>query len=416
MSKSKNIFILFLLFQTNLFGQDLPYKTVSAPFIEQNKNKIDFCGNSYSYFITIFDNLNKITLKGEGNIKVLHIGDSHIQADYFSGRLRDNFQNLALGIKGSRGFLYPYSIAKTNNPDNYQVKFWGNWLNCKNTHQNPNCKLGISGITVFTYDSLSKIKLIPNRKSEEISGFNCVKILHTIGDSIFDFKLILNDTLSGEIFSEGYTMFALNNYYDTLNLIFSKQDTIQKMADLRGIELISNDPGIVYSSVGVNGAEVASFLKCSLFENDLKILEPDFVIISLGTNDVYSSKFDNNLFEEKYYTLINKIRTTLPKATILITTPPDSYRKRKYPNSDLPKAISAIYKVAEFFDCAVWNLYSVMGGYNSIIVWYKNGYAASDKVHFTKEGYYVQGDLLYNSFLKSYDCYITKKIKQNGVY
>lgn len=415
-SKGKNIILLFLLSYSLLFGQDSPYKAVSLTFIDLNKNKIDFCGNSYSYFVRIFDKLNVLTIKGEGKIKVLHIGDSHIQADYFSDRLRDNFQNIAPGIKGSRGFLFPYNIAKTNNPENFKVRFSGSWLNCKNIQQNNNCVLGISGITVYTYDTNSKIELIPVKKINEISGFNKVKILHSLGDSIFDYKLVSNDTINGIVYPEGYTMFDLKNYFDTLHLILSRLDTIQKMADVRGIELESDDHGVVYSSVGVNGAKVSSFLKCSLFDNDLKILEPDYIIISLGTNDVYSSKFDVTLFEEKFYTLIKKIRTTLPKAAILITTPPDSYRKRKFPNPDLPKVVSTIYKIGELFDCAVWDLYNIMGGYCSIKVWYKNGLASSDKVHFTKGGYYIQGDLLYNSFLATYDNYLSKKINRNGVY
>jgi lysophospholipase L1-like esterase len=417
--KLTHLYLFFIILFINLqnqFGQSLPYKPISYSFIDESKNKIEFCGDSYKYFVRIFEKIDKLTLKGEGQIKVIHIGDSHIQADYFSDRFRENLQNLSLGIKGSRGFLFPYNIARTNNPENYKVKFHGNWSNCKNIHTNPYCFLGISGITIYTYDTNSKIQIIPVKKMSEIGGFNTVKVLHSAGDSIFSLSLIVNDTINGHFFADGYTQFRIDDYIDTLNLIFKKNDSLQKMIDIRGIELESDDPGIVYSSVGVNGAEVTSFLKCNMLENDLKILKPDWIIISLGTNDVYSSKFEINLFNENFFELLKRIRQTLPDVAILITTPPDSFRKRTYPNQDLPVLIKNLYKLAEENNCALWDLYNIMGGYSSIKIWYSKGLAASDKVHFSKEGYNLQGDLIYNSFVESYDNYLSKKIKRNGIH
>jgi len=50
-----------------------------------------------------------------------------------------------------------------------------------------------------------------------------------------------------------------------------------------------------------------------------------------------------------------------------------------------------------------------MGGYGSMLKWLKNGMAASDKLHFAQNGYYLQGDLLFSAFIKAYNNFIDKK-------
>jgi lysophospholipase L1-like esterase len=67
-----------------------------------------------------------------------------------------------------------------------------------------------------------------------------------------------------------------------------------------------------YHSLGINGAEVTSFLRNSL-EPQLQLLNPDLVIISLGTNDAYMAEFDENAFKRNYGTLIQRIKKLHPR-------------------------------------------------------------------------------------------------------
>ena len=52
-----------------------------------------------------------------------------------------------------------------------------------------------------------------------------------------------------------------------------------------------------------------------------------------------------------------------------------------------------------------------MGGLNSVTLWYKAGLTARDKLHFSRHGYFLQADLMFNAFLKSYDQYTENKNK-----
>ena len=56
---------------------------------------------------------------------------------------------------------------------------------------------------------------------------------------------------------------------------------------LNGVVLESNNPGIIYHNIGVNGAKYSDYNKYPLFFDQLKALQPDLIIVSLGTNESY---------------------------------------------------------------------------------------------------------------------------------
>ena len=154
--------LLFILFVINLlvvaYPQETPYKNIAYSFINQNADTLHFFGSAQTDFNNICKNINHLIINGSGNLRVLHIGDSHIQADFFSGSMREHLQSFALGIKGSRGFIFPYNVAATNNPDNYKVKYTGKWQHCRNIQNLNGCELGIAGISVTTTDSNASIQ------------------------------------------------------------------------------------------------------------------------------------------------------------------------------------------------------------------------------------------------------------------
>jgi len=404
---TKYILLTFLLLKItiNLNSQNFPDNNYQYDFINYDINKIIFFKDSTNYN-KLYDLFNNLILKGEGQIKILHIGDSHIQADYFSGHLRYLFQTYFQGNAG-RGMVFPYRMARSNNPFNYSCDYTGKWETCRNIEYGKLCDLGILGISATTYDSVSSIKIKFDEKNYLKYDFNKFKIFYNI-DSCFTIKLENygdNYTVTNND-SLGYSEFKLNTYIDTLTLKFVKTDSLQKKFTFYGISFETDDPGIVYYSAGINGAEASSFLRCSLFSKQLKAISPDWVIISLGTNDSYSKTFDALQFYNNLENLLIRIIKEMPNAAILLTVPSDSYRKRKYKNTNISLAKNEIIKIAQKYNCGVWDLYDIMGGFNSIIKWQKARLTATDRLHFSRAGYYLQGDLLFDAFLKSYYNYI----------
>jgi len=410
----KIIIILFILFAGYTFSQqsDYPLEIDQYNFIHYKKNTLKFPADSSS-FTNFFKRYKTLITKGEGQLKILHIGGSHIQADIYTNQMRERLQNFYPGLNAGRGLIFPYKIAKTNNPNNYVVKYTGNWNFCKNVQKKKHCTYGLTGYQIFTTDSITTIKIYSRKKYTNYE-YNKVKIFHSFNDSNSYRINIKIDTLNSskkEFRKQGYTEFYFGKYIDTLKIEIVKQDTLNNVFRLYGINLETNDPGIIYDAIGVNGASIPSFLKCSLLVNNLKVLMPDMVILSLGTNDAYSTKFNPQVYKANYDTLIQRILSVNKNTAIMITVPNDDYYKKQYPNKNTALQEKVIFELAEKYNAAVWNLYEIMGGFNSSQVWYETKLMRRDRIHFTHKGYILKGDLFFNAFIKYYDNMIEQENK-----
>lgn len=401
------IFLLFVILNDMSPAQPLSGLTGINPLFDPGKNQLLFFGDAGKTYADLYRQFNGLVLRGEGNIHVVHIGDSHIQAGIFTGELRKDLSEWFAPGCGARGLVFPYRMARTNNPADYSVKFTGQWEYCRNIEPGRNCNLGLTGIMVRTKDSISEIMI---RLKKDLRGydFNAVKLF---SDTLTTAYRIEFPDMAGRyrmemVAEKGYTRVSFEHYYDSLYIRIVRIDTADQYFTLHGIEFENGDPGIIYSAAGVNGAEVTSFLNCNLLRQDLSVIMPSWIILSLGTNDAYKTVFDKTAFERNYNSLIREIRQARPGVPILLTVPADSYRRKRYDNKNLVSVRDAIYNVARDNDCAVWDLYTLMGGARSILKWYKAGLAAKDKLHFTKQGYILQGKLLFDAVANSYISFI----------
>ena len=380
-------------------GEKLPKLAREYSFVKYSLNKIEAEDSlAMAPFYRALDSLQNGTRR---KVNVVHIGDSHIQADIFSGRMRSLLQNSEAFGNGGRGLVFPYPLARTNNPWNYKVTSSGVWSGFKNVQYAENCNWGLAGIVAETSDSSATFSIQNN--SVPVSK---VRVFYPVQD-LTQFSVSVQ--AAGVVYQPlridmlGFAEFVFAEEVTEVQVLLQKKFTRQKHFTLQGISLENERPGVVYSSLGVNGAEVISFLRSSnAFENNLTALNPDLIIISLGTNDAYGKNFNPEKFKQNYGTLLQRIRKAAPRASVLLTTPGDNYRQRKYPNYHNVKATAKIYELAEETGCAVWNFYHVMGGLRSVVKWQLNGLAAKDKVHLTGKGYRLQGDLLFEALMKGY--------------
>jgi len=101
---------------------------------------------------------------------------------------------------------------------------------------------------------------------------------------------------------------------------------------------------------------------------------------------------------------MNELNAVQEEAVILFTLPPDSNKRGKH-NADLEKVGFEIESWAEEHDYAWWDLSVVMGGKKSISKWRSEGLASKDMVHFSPQGYMLQGKLLYQALMRAYTSY-----------
>lgn len=403
-----NTLLIGLLFcVSSVFAQVTPFDIQKYSFISYNSDSIII--NDNQNLESFFYKLDTLILQGRGKMNIVHIGDSHIQADYVSGQLRKRFQEMAWGLNGGRGFIFPVQMAKTNNPWNYRVKYSGTWASCKNVQNQRNYPLGLAGFMVFTQDKLSSLHISFTDSDYPEYYFNSLRVYHNMDTAKWDI-CPMDTSLKYTIrhcMDSSYSVLKFENDQTFLDLEFHKKGETGEF-HLYGLCFENDDPGIVYHSVGVNGAEVESWLKCSRLKTELASLSPDLIIISLGTNDSYTSKFDSVAFEKNMRLFLDLMNEAAPQAAVLWVTPGDNYRYRKYLNYSTQKASEVIIKLGKEYHVMVWDFYNIMGRLNAIMNWYYAGLTAKDRLHYTKQGYVLQGDLLHNAFLRAYNQHIDK--------
>lgn len=392
-------------------------------FANLDSNRIEFPGHPGSFDI-FFKKLDNLIFRGKGQINIVHIGGSHVQADIISHRFRSNLLVMQPGLVSSRGLIFPFAVAKTNNPWNYKTTYKGKWTAVKNVQKDLKATLGLMGIAILTSDSTSEITI--QLRNTELLDFRFKKItILCTGDSLGVVPVLrhLNFQMSHTSYdsiNHAY-IFELPAYADQFTIGFSGFRTSVQSIGITGIILEDDVPGIIYHSVGVNGASVPSYLKCENFERDLVLLKPDLVILAIGINDANSDKFTKETFYKNYVELIQKIRNVNPYCSLLFITNNDSYRKvnrKYYVNPNGPLAREVFFTLANEFHGGIWDLFTIMGGFESMKKWESAAMAKPDKVHFTSAGYTLLGDLLFNAFWKAYSehiktsIYSTSKVNQ----
>lgn len=373
------------------------------PFINYNVNHLYFSKDSSS-FLKLYKKINDLSSsKKDKAITIAHIGGSHVQGGTWSNSFLNNLQN-EFKTTGGGFFVFPYKIAKTNSQP-YSSSFSnGEWKKCRCTTKGFCLPLGMNGMSIKTNDSANYFGVTLTKKAI-CKSFNTVKVYHNFNQS-FDFDIAKKHNLKAERIERkelGYTQFNLEMPVDSISFDLVRKDTLQRDFIIFGFGLDNNlSSGFYFAGLGANGASSSSFLKCTYFEQQLKSIHPDLVIISLGVNDTQAKNFEKEEFIEHYDSLILVIKKTNPNVAILLTTTTDNFIKRRTANKRSVSAHAAMFELMEKHHLGIWDMYEFMGGFKSMMKWTKVGLGAKDRVHFSPKGYNILGYYMFEAFIKSY--------------
>ena len=462
----KNSILFFSLF----FGQFILAQTISdttevmidsvsidTVSVVEFKNEI-YNAKAIAKFL---QKLDSVEVTKQKKVRIVHIGDSHIQADLFSGKMRSLLQS-KFGNAGL-GFTFPYNLASTNGSHYIKYSSSISFLNYRNVKVIDEKPVGLSGIALYTENNDFAIELSVRDKAYVFNtikvvaplkgNFNLAKTSKNIVIESSKPKVIYHKIKSGEalsIIANKYnctvleiknannlrsntiqagktlriptdekepvkitksefiplTIFEDRNSYnyfseESLDKIYITSNDKTTDFSLNGIILENNNSGIVYSAIGVNGAKASDYLKYPLFFEQLKAIEADLVVISLGTNESFD-KQETVTFYTSLEEMLLSIKKQNPKVEILLTTPPPSLFQKKYPNTFVASYTKAILDFAEKNNYAVWDMYINMGGLYSVNSNAKKGLMSRDKVHYSKQGYELQGELFFAALMETY--------------
>lgn len=390
----------FALLLSSLFhasAQKMPVNDAALSqqyrFVASVSNRIFNSGGLDSFYSKL------ALLKKDSNrvVSIVHIGDSHIQADFLSDRVRDGLQQF-FGNAG-RGLIFPYQLALSNAPDDIFSSSNIRWEYNRIAHPEIAITPGISGYGITTRVVNASVSI--SLQNDPVNGMQRFDRLRFFTDSnTWRFRPIGLDTA---VVIDGFNrVVQMNGNASAFTL--SSDSAVEKA--FYGVSLEKSQPGVIYHTIGVNGARYDQYNLAELFWQQLPELKADLYIISLGTNEAQRAAFVSSAFEPEITRFIEKLRQSSPDASILITTPPDSYRNRRYANRVLRDFNQFLAAYCNKHRLPYWDLYRITNGHGSAHNWAQRGLMSRDRIHFTAAGYRLQGDLLLNALAKGYNAFI----------
>lgn len=300
----------------------------------------------------------------EAVIDIMHIGDSHIQAEMGTTVVRELLQK-RYGNAG-RGLITAFKLAGTNQPVDYAIT------------------------AALPIDS--QVRLL-KRPWPIVPGFTGIAA-ESNRSNLITYKNLKpgHKIKTSRIYtSDGERVVKYEYPLDSASFYTLPHER------LFGVYTANGEPGVVYSTIGNNGACFSDYLLIDGFADDVAGFAPRLIILSMGTNEGYSSMSDAEIASTTRE-LIDKLRKANPEAVFMVWTPMECEKKDDagefHVNGRVKEASDIIKGVALEEGLAVWDFYEVSGGDGSSSQWVGAELMnPRDHVHLLGKGYRMQGQL-----------------------
>lgn len=338
-------------------------------------------------------------------VSVLHLGDSHVQGGFFSEPIRSFFDNY-FGLAGL-GWVAPYSLLRTNQPyPSKVVSKRGNWSGHFITSRKYNDSCSPTGI-VLTAVGKGIHEIV-------LSASNYSPIVRAV---VFRDASTPSLYLKGDTPGRSSVKTAIEYpITDTLELkvpMNSLTLLAPEGARWYGVSLESSNNGVLLHTIGYNGAFFSSFEK-NTFCQQLPLLKPKLILVSLGTNDMLVNHFSESDFANNVRSFIKALQSAMPDVPIILTSPLPAFKTKRLrkgvyvwgQTSPVAKVANILEREAESLQCGYINVYSVFSGIQKADGLVNSGLLSKDRVHLTKEGYQIHGDIVANALLQDFRRYL----------
>lgn len=363
------------------------------------------------YLSDFFEKLYQLRKGAHLKVNIIQVGDSHIQADVLSGKVRQNIQR-DFGNAG-RGLIVPGKVARTNEPSNINTSSAARWEVKRIVFPEIPIPIGIGGITIRTQQPLADLTI---RTINYPIDYRFDRLTLFFKKDLATFNLAVRDSANRDLAFIGPFIFnsvantafvLLPGLTNEVSIKALPPTSTQNHETIFGINLENGKSGTLFHSIGVNGAKYRHFTAATYFAEQTEALHPDLVIFSLGTNEALDYPFVDPQLSNQIDQLIKNIKEKNPGVKFILTTPPGYRWKQDRRNWGLLKISETLIGYAKQNNIAFWDLYSVGGGTHAADAYQRSGLLQQDGIHFTVAGYELQGNLLYQALIRGYNIYVS---------
>lgn len=366
------------------------------------------------FFDPLFARLERA--RGEGRtVRVVHYGDSQIEMDRMTNRLRTYLQGLFGG--GGPGLvpfgtLIPSLSVSTRGSGSLQrqspfgdtlvVRARGNYgPMIQDFRVSGSATSTITAATHRTCDDrlrqFSDFALLFNNRPGPLTA------------TFTDIRSGYTDEKSSA--TEGVQIFRWHTDSTTTQARIAVSGT----ADIYGV-MVDDGPGVAVDNIPMRGCSGQQFTQINQEQLAAAYshMNVGLIILQFGGNSVPYLKSEKGLaaYCENLGRQIDRLRTCCPGALILFIGPSDMSTRtngelQSYPF--LPRIVEGLRQMSNAHGAAYWSIYHAMGGYNSMVAWTQQGLGGPDYIHFSQKGVNIMGDRLAKALDNMYTIYKMRK-------
>jgi len=403
-------------------------KSMNIEELKELINRIEFPNGDSTLLWSFFEKLDNID--NLGKVRIIHYGDSQIEGDRITSFVRYKLQN-KFGGQGyglnTVGKLYAQFSMIQENSNNWER--YTSYMNINESvkHQNYGAMMAFSRFTPIR-DSLepisetkttawiefteSNLSYKNTRQFKQIKIYYGNSIVPTYVTASINDSIVLQDTM---IVDTGLNVLSYysSDYVNNIKFQFESYES----PDFYGISF-EDENGLLIDNIGLRGASGTIFnnINSDLLSEMYDMLNVDLFILQFGGNampylETEEQVENHGIYFYHHLLLLKKLR---PNAQILVIGPSDMATKikAKYVTYPLLEKLIEELKSASFkAGGAYWDMYSAMGGKNSMRAWVATDppLASTDHTHFTPIGAQVIANMFYNALILEYKQYQTYK-------
>ena len=386
---------------------------------------IQYKNESKTAMTNFFNALANISNEDK-SVRILHYGDSQIEGDRISDYLRLKLQGEFGGEGPGLISFMPVAPSVVN-----KISWSGTWdrypvfagRDKRVKHNNFGALAHITrfssyGIISDTAQAKSAwVKIVTSKNGgPKAAAYKKIKLFYGGAQTKTHVELYENGTLnSSDSLAAGGNFnikeFNLNQGALLQEFKFKGKDS----PDFYGVSL-EGGKGVMVDNFGLRGSSGTFFNQINFgqLKSFYDYLNTKLIILQFGGNSLpyIKTKEQADAFGTYLRAQIVIIKKIAPQASILVIGPADMSVKigTEYEtHPQLEDLRDAIRKAAFDTDCAFFDMYSCMGGRNSMLTWVEQGIGAKDYIHFSSGGARKIAVLLYSSLMSDYNEFVRNK-------
>ena len=326
------------------------------------------------------------SLRAGDPVHILQFGDSHTASDDWANALRIAAQ--AKYGDGGPGFVQagrPYRGYRRFDANGANSTAW----KTEGTMQiHGDANQGLSGISIST--------TLPNQTVSLSAAGESLEIFYLQQPGGGEVELTIDGQNAGAFTTDGDLGPGQSEYA----LAPGMHQLTLRTLHFAPVRLfgwtLDNKRGVTVETLGINGAQANVILNWNekIWETELAARNPSLVILAYGTNEANSHLWTAEQYRADLSAIIERIRHTVPAASILMIGPPDCGRLQ--PLLHLDEVIDMQRAIAHELGVAFWDWRLHMGGPRIVKRWVMAGWSQADHIHLTFEGYRMLGKMIFD--------------------